>query len=112
MKRLFSTKDILIEAYVAYPPTSLCNQIICIIEEVANEFKDKTEVRVWMKGHGIKTRGGEFLSSLTFTPGLQKASKESIIPAIIINGKLVFEKIAPSKDELRRFIIQELENGN
>jgi hypothetical protein len=111
MKRIFSTKDVLIEAYVAYPPTSLCNQIINVIEEVANEFKDKIEVRIWMKGYGVKTKEGKPLSSLTFTPGLQKASKESIIPAIIINGKLVFGKVAPSKDELRKFIIQELEEN-
>ncbi|MEM3506497.1 MAG: hypothetical protein QW589_03350 [Candidatus Bathyarchaeia archaeon] len=111
MKRIFSMKDILIEAYVAYPPTSLCNQIINLIEEVANEFRDKTEVRIWMKGYGVKTKKGEHLSSLTFTPGLQKASKESIIPAIIINGKLAFGKKVPSKDELKKFIIEELEKN-
>lgn len=108
MKRVFSEKDILIEAYVAYPPTSLCKQVIKIIEEVADEFKDKTEVRIWMKGYGVKTKKGENISRMTFTPGLQKASKESIIPAIIINGKLVFGRSIPSKEELRNFIIKEL----
>jgi len=92
----------LIEVFVAHPPTSMCNQLIELVKDVTADLQEKVEIKIWRRGLGIPP--GE-----TITPGLKKAAKESVIPAIIVNGKLKFGKGIPLRHELRATILQELE---
>jgi len=92
----------LIEVFVAHPPTFMCNKLIELVKGVTADLTEKVEIKIWRRGLGIPS--GEII-----TPGLKKAAKESLIPAIIVNGKLEFSKGIPSQHELRATILRELE---
>ncbi|MEM3088877.1 MAG: hypothetical protein QXP20_07170, partial [Candidatus Bathyarchaeia archaeon] len=92
----------LIEVFVAHPPTSMCNKLIELVKDVTADLQEKVEIKIWRRGLGIPP--GE-----TITPGLKKAAKESLLPAIIVNGKLEFDRRIPPRDELRTIILRELE---
>lgn len=100
-------KDILIEVYVAYPPTSLDRKFIEAINKAIEPIKDKVEVRIWKRGRGIPP-------GVNLTPGLRKASKESIIPALIVNGELKLGRITfiPSENELKKIFEDALKEKN
>jgi len=92
----------LVEVFVAHPPTSMCSELIELVRDVTIDLQERVEIKIWRRGLGIPP--GE-----TITPGLKKAAKESVIPAIIVNGKLKFGKGIPLRHELRATILQELE---
>ncbi len=96
-------KDVLVEVYVAYPPTTLDRKFIEVVNKVAASLKDKIEVRVWKRGKGIPP-------GVTLTSGLRKASKKSIIPALIINGELKLGRIidVPSENEIKKILEEAL----
>ena len=96
-KSPLTLKDALIEIYIAYPPTSICRSLLSLINETIADLRDRLEVRVWYRGKG-RPPGVEI------TQGLYQASKGSIIPAVIINGKLKFGPKIPSKKDLRKAI--------
>ena len=93
-----------IEVFVAYPPTSKCHELIHLVNDATSDLQGEVKVIIWMRGKGINQHGPypEMSSSLV------DAQKRSIIPAIIINGKLAFSGSVPSKDKLKQAIINEL----
>jgi len=97
-----SLKDVLIEVYVAYPPTSMCRRILDTVSAVASKFPGRVEIRTWMRGRGLDGAGCP--PGVNMSHGLHKASKESIVPAIIINGEIAFGRAAPSDDDLAEAI--------
>jgi lipoate-protein ligase A len=100
-------KDVLVEIYIAYPPTTLDRKFIEVVNKATSNLNDKVEVRIWMRGRGIPP-------GVTLTSGLRKASKESIIPALIINGELKLGRITaiPSENELRNILEEALKGKN
>jgi len=106
-KAPLSVKDVLVDVYVAYPPTRSCQAIMANVKSAAEALSDRVEVRVWMRGKGLGG-SGRCPPGVPMTSGLIKASKDSIVPAVIINGKISFAKDVPSKEELEAAIAQEL----
>lgn len=105
-KTPLSLRDVLIEVYVAYPPTSMCRGIMNVVSAVAAKFPSRVEIRTWMRGRGLEGRGAP--PGVIMSHGLQRASKESIVPAIIINGEIAFGRAVPSEDDLAKAISKRL----
>ena len=101
-----SLREVLVDLYVAYPPTRSCREIIENVESVIADIKEKVELRVWMHGKGLNGQGCP--PGVAMPKGLTKAAKESIIPAVIINGEIVFSRDVPSKENLHDKILQSL----
>ncbi len=93
---------IAIEVFVAYPPTSKCRKLIQLVNEATADLQDKGKVLIWMKGRGLDQH-----RSYPHSPALFEAAKRSVIPTVIINGKMDFKDV-PSKDDLRKAIISAL----
>jgi lipoate-protein ligase A len=93
-----------VEVFVAYPPTSLCRKLIELVNEVVSDLQDEVRVMIWMRGRGIYQHGPH----PEISPFLSKAHKQSIIPAVIINGELKFSGSIPSKEDLRKAILNAL----
>ena len=93
-----------IEVFVAYPPTSKCRQLIDLVKNVTSDLQNEVEVRVWMRGRGIYQHG----PNPEISPVLKSAEKNSTLPAIIVNGELKFSESIPSKEDLRKAIIEAL----
>lgn len=94
-----------VEVFVAYPPTSKCVELIKLVNEVTDDLKGDVGVVIWMRGKGQGQHG----PNMAMSSGLVNAHKASIIPAIIINGELVFRGCAPSKETLRETIARAID---
>lgn len=92
-----------VEVFVAYPPTSACRKLIQIVNEAASDLQDEVKVVIWMRSKGIYQHGPypQMSSALIGT------QKQSVIPAVIINGELKFKDI-PSKDDPRKAVLEAL----
>lgn len=93
-----------IEVFVAYPPTSLCRELIELVRDVVSDLQDEVKVMTWMRGRGIYQHGPH----PEISSALQVAEKRSIIPVIIINGELKFRESIPSKENLRKALLDAL----
>ena len=93
-----------LEVFVAYPPTSMCRQLINLVNDVTSDLQDDITIRVWMRGKGIYQHGVYPEMSST----LVDAEKCSKIPAIIINGELKFDRTVPSRECLRSAVLAAL----
>ncbi|MEM2984855.1 MAG: hypothetical protein QXL24_06500 [Candidatus Jordarchaeaceae archaeon] len=93
-----------VEVFVAYPPTSKCRQLIELIKDITSDLQGDVEVKVWMRGRGLHQHG----PNPEISPALRSAEKSNIIPAIIINGELKFSGSIPSRENLRKAIIEAL----
>jgi hypothetical protein len=95
-----------VEVFVAYPPTSMCREIIRLVNEVVSDLQvqDEVKVMIWMRGKGIYQHG----PYPEMSDALRAAEKSNIIPAIIINGELKFRQSVPSKETLRKAILDAL----
>lgn len=93
-----------LEVFVAYPPTSMCRQLINLVNDVTSDLQDDITIRVWMRGKGIYQHGVYPEMSST----LVDAEKCSRIPAIIINGELKFDRTIPSRECLRSAVLAAL----
>ena len=105
-----SLKGVLVDVYVAYPPTTSCRAIIENLHSAIADFRDKVEVRIWMAGKGLDGEGHP--SGVVMPGGLLRAMKESIIPAVIINGDISFSRTVPSREDLRSEILQVLRGSD
>lgn len=97
-----------IEVLVAYPPTSLCRRIITLVEEAVSDLEDRVEVRVWMHGRGLEQHG----PLPEYSSGLTQAQKCNVVPAIIIGGELVFPGEVPTREALRRAVLDHYDDKN
>ncbi|MEM4246251.1 MAG: hypothetical protein QW390_03030 [Candidatus Bathyarchaeia archaeon] len=110
MRSPLTLKDVLIDIYVAYPPTSRCKEVISNVNQAIAEVKDRVECRTWMRGKGLEGRG--FVPAGVAMPAdLIKAAKDALVPAVLINGKLAFWKGVPAVQELKSRLEQVL-GGN
>lgn len=94
-----------VEVFVAYPPTSKCMELIKLVNQVTDDLKDEVRVVIWMRGKGLSQHG----PNMAMSSGLANAHKASTIPAIIINGELVFRGCTPSKETLRETIARAID---
>ena len=94
-------KDLLIEVYVANPPTSRCREFVKALASAIRGLEDRVEVRIWRRGMGRPL-------GVPLSGGLVKAAKESKIPAIVIGGELMFYGRTPSPREIREAVEQRL----
>jgi len=93
-----------VEVFVAYPPTSRCRELISLVNDVASDLQDEVKVMIWMRGRGIYQHG----PYPEMSSALRDAEKRSIIPVIIINGELKFRESIPSKEDLRKALLNAL----
>jgi lipoate-protein ligase A len=91
-----------VEVFVAYPPTSKCRELIDLVKNVTSDLQNEVEIRVWMRGRGINQHG----PCPEISPVLKYVEKHSTLPAIIINGELKFSESIPSKEDLRKAILE------
>jgi len=102
-----SIMDVLIEVYVAYPPTRSCRQIIETVQSAMNELRDNVELRIWMRGKGLDGHGSP--AGVPMSIALMEAAKKAIVPAVVVNGELAFSRDVPSAEDVERKILQALE---
>jgi len=93
-----------VEVFVAYPPTSMCRELVHLVNDVVSDLQDEVKVMIWMRGRSIYQHG----PCPEMSSALQAAKKRSIIPAIIINGELKFSESVPSKEVLRKALLDAL----
>jgi len=106
-KAPLSIKDVLIEVYVAYPPTRSCRQIIENVGSATRDLKDRVETRIWMRGKGLDGHG--LPAGVPMSIALTEAAKQAIVPAVVVNGQLAFTRDVPSAEDVERNILQVLE---
>jgi len=90
-----------VEIYVANPPTSMCRELIALVNDAVSDLQDEIKVMIWVRGRG-KLQHGPYPE---MTLALVRADKESRIPVIIINGEVKFSKAIPSKEDLRKALL-------
>ncbi len=106
-KAPLSIKDVLIEVYVAYPPTRSCRQIIENVRSATRDLKDRVEIRIWMRGKGLDGHG--LPPDVPMSIALIEAAKKAIVPLVILNGQLAFLRDVPSAEDVQNKILQALE---
>jgi lipoate-protein ligase A len=106
-KAPLSIKDVLIEVYVAYPPTRSCREIIEAIQSAMCDLNENVELRIWMRGKGLDGHG--LPAGVPMSIALTEAAKQAIIPAVVVNGELAFSRDVPSAEDVERKILQALE---
>jgi lipoate-protein ligase A len=106
-KAPLSIKDVLIEVYVAYPPTRSCREIIETVQSAMSDLRDNVELRIWMRGKGLDGHGSP--AGVPMSIALTEAAKKSIVPAVVVNGGLAFLRDVPSAEDVERKILQALE---
>jgi len=106
-KAPLSLKDVLIEVYVAYPPTRSCRQIIENVRSATRDLEDRVEIRIWMRGKGLDGHG--LPPDVPMSIALIEAAKKAIVPLVIVNGQLAFIRDVPSAEDVERNILQALE---
>ncbi len=95
---------VLLEAYLAYPPTARCREIMTIIDTLSEKYREKVEVRTWLRGRGLVTWLKGIPPGLFPSGGVVQASKKNIVPAIIVEGKITHRRIVPTYDDLYRVV--------
>jgi len=93
-----------VEVFVAYPPTSMCRKLIELVKDVVSDLQDEVKVMIWMRGRGIYQHG----PYPEMSSALRDAEKRSIIPVILVNGELKFHEFVPSREALRKAILNAL----
>jgi len=93
-----------LEALVASPPTSTCEEIISMLEKVASERPDMVRIDIYYAGSQ---------PSVTPTSGYQNdpSGKRREIPSVYVNGACVASGEAPDGAALREAVEREIANG-
>ncbi len=95
---------VLLEAYLAYPPTTRCREIMTIVDDLSRTHGEKVEVRTWLRGRGLVSWLRGVPPGLLPSGGVTQASKKNIVPAIIIEGKITHERTVPAYDDLCKLV--------
>ncbi|UCE08972.1 MAG: hypothetical protein JSW61_08225 [Candidatus Thorarchaeota archaeon] len=91
---------ILLESYLAYPPTNRCREIIAIVDEISKKYADKVECRKWLRGRGLMSWLKGVPPGLRPSGGVVQASKKNIVPAVVVQGNITHERKVPVYDDL------------
>lgn len=90
---------VLIELYLASPPTFKCKDIIRIAEEVSKEFPDRVLIRIYYKGQPIPEDS---------SPGFRESLKSIGIPTIFIDGTWIASTNPPPYEKVRDFVSEHI----
>lgn len=91
----------LVEVYVANPPTYKCRELMALVKDVVSRAKE-IKMLVWLRGAGEDQNPGEI-----YSPGLTYVSKAGLLPAVVVNGKVMFTREIPKKEDLEKAILGE-----
>lgn len=92
-----------IEALVAYPPTSLCREILALLKAIVAEYPDQVRLDVYYAGE---------TPDATPTKGYQGLDKRKTVPSGYVNGRMVISGDVPSLDAMKAAIDEELAKGS
>jgi len=88
-----------VELFVAWPPTSLCVQLMDLTKRVTQEFGDRVEVNIYQQGQAYPVQP---------TTGFMRVRKTVRLPAILVDGELLAERDLPDERKLRAAIRRKL----
>jgi lipoate-protein ligase A len=91
---------VLLEAYLAYPPTTRCREIMAMIDDISKTYREKVECRTWLRGRGLVSWLRGIPPGLRPSGGVVQASKKNIVPAIVVEGQITYERTVPAYDDL------------
>ncbi|MCX8095617.1 MAG: hypothetical protein N3D74_05475 [Caldisericia bacterium] len=86
---------VIIELYLASPPTFKCREMIKIAEEVSKEFPDKVIIRIYYKGQPIPEDS---------SPGFRASLKSIGIPTIFIDGIWIASTNPPNYEKVKNIV--------
>lgn len=93
------SKIIKVEALIASPPTSKCQETIEILEELIHHYPDECRLTVF-------TRGIDFIPDEA-TAGMKcLIQKSSPVPTVVVNGMFFSSRFVPNMDELETRVQQ------
>jgi len=98
MKEAFKPK-VLIEVYIASPPTFKCKRMIELSEEVAKDYPEKIKINIYYKGQPIPDEA---------TSGFRASLKSIGIPSIFVDGRWVATTNAPEKERFKEIVEEDL----
>lgn len=87
------SKSIKLEAYIAWPPTSLCEETIRVMEEAVRRHPDELQLLVFKRGVDLFPDE----ASVGMKNLMQKSCQ---VPACVVNGVLFSSREAPKLEEL------------
>lgn len=87
------SKSIKLEALIAWPPTSKCQETIAILEEVVRRHPDGLQLVVYKRGVDLYPDDASAGMKNLMQKGCQ-------VPACVVNGVLFSAKEVPKLDEL------------
>jgi len=88
-----------VELFIAWPPTSLCTQLMEMAKRVAAEFGEKVEINIYQRGQPYPIQP---------TDGFMRARKTIRLPAILVGGEILAERELPTERKLRAMIKKKL----
>lgn len=91
---------VLIEVYVASPPTFKCKRMIELAEEIAKDFPEKIKINIYYKGQPIPDDA---------TSGFRGSLKSIGIPSIFIDGRWVATTNIPEKEKVEKIVEEDLQ---
>ncbi len=98
------SKIIRVEALIASPPTSKCQETIGILEELIRHHPDECRLTVF-------TRGIDFIPDEA-TAGMKcLIQKSSPVPTVVVNGMFFSSRSVPNMDELETRVQQVISNN-
>ena len=84
-----------VELFVAWPPTSLCVQLMDLTKRVTREFGDRVEVNIYQRGQAYPVQP---------TTGFMRVRKTIKLPAVLVDGELLAERDLPDEQKFRTAI--------
>ncbi len=91
---------VLIELYLAAPPTFRCRRFIEIAEGVAAEFADRVTVRLYYRGRPVPVEASQ---------GFKASAKTMGVPSLLVGGLLIASSLPPEPQRVKGAVREQLE---
>lgn len=91
---------VIIELYLASPPTFKCKEMIRVAEEVSKEFPERVLIRIYYKGQPIPDDA---------SPGFRASLKFIGIPTIFIDGMWIASTNPPPFEKVKTVVEEHIE---
>lgn len=98
------SKIIKVEALIASPPTSKCQETINTLEELIRRHPDECRLTVF-------TRGVDFIPDEASAGMKCLIQKSSPVPTVVVNGMFFSSRSVPNMEELEARVQQVLESN-
>lgn len=90
---------VLIELYLASPPTFKCKEMLRISEEISKEFPERVLIRIYYKGQPIPEDS---------SPGFRASLKSIGIPSIFVDGIWIASTNPPPYEKVRNVVEEDI----